>query len=84
MSENKYNFFYLSVWKYEKKALIFVSTNNKTTTTMKIKMTLISKGIKVEKICTTEKEAFIFERDMPAKYELLFTKIPYAIGKRYL
>lgn len=32
MSENKYNFFYLSVWKYEKKALIFVSTNNKTTT----------------------------------------------------
>ena len=51
---------------------------------MKIKMTLLSKGIKVEKICTTEKEAFIFERDMPAKYQLLFTKITYAIGKRYL
>ena len=51
---------------------------------MKIKMTLVSKGIKVEKICTTEKEAFIFERDMPAKHQLLFSKIPYAIGKRYL
>ena len=84
MSENKCNFFYYSIRIYEKKALIFVSTNNKTTTTMKIKMTLVSPGIKVEKICKSEKEAFIFERDMPAKYELLFTKIPYAIGKRYL
>jgi hypothetical protein len=51
---------------------------------MKIKMTLISKGIKVEKICNNEKEAFIFERDMPAKYNLLYSKIPYAIGKMYL
>jgi len=47
---------------------------------MKIKMTLISKGIKVEKICKTEHECYIFERDMPAKYGLLFSKIPYAIG----
>jgi hypothetical protein len=84
VSENKYKLFCFFIWWYEKKGCILASTNNKTTTTMKIKMTLISKGIKVEKICTTEKEAFIFERDMPAKYELLFTKIPYAIGKRYL
>lgn len=51
---------------------------------MKIKMQLISKGIKVEKVCTSEYEAYIFERDMPAKYNLLFSKIPYAVGKRYL
>lgn len=49
-----------------------------------IKMTLISKGIKVEKICKSEIECFKFERDMPAKYNLLFSKIPYVIGKRYL
>jgi hypothetical protein len=45
------------------------------------KMTLLSKGIKVEKICKNEREAFIFERDMPVKYNLLFTKVPYVIGK---
>ena len=48
---------------------------------MRIKMTLISKGIKVEKICTTQHEVFIFERDIPAKYHLLFSKTPYIIGK---
>lgn len=47
-------------------------------------MSLISKGINVVKICTSEKQAFIFERDMPAKYNLLFSKITYAIGKMYL
>jgi hypothetical protein len=51
---------------------------------MKIKMTLVSKGIKVEKIVTTEKGAYIFERDMPAKYNLLFTNIPYMIGRTNL
>jgi NMD protein affecting ribosome stability and mRNA decay len=35
VSENKYNFFYYSIRIYEKKALIFVSTNKKTTITMK-------------------------------------------------
>ena len=48
---------------------------------MNIKMTLISKGIKVEKVCKTEREVFVFERDMPAKYNLLFSGIPYTIGK---
>lgn len=49
---------------------------------MRVKMTLISKGIKVEKICKTEKECFIFERDIPAKYDLLFSKKPYLIGRK--
>jgi len=48
---------------------------------MKVKMSLISKGVKVEKICYSERECFIFERDMPAKYNLLFTNIPYVVGK---
>lgn len=48
---------------------------------MKIKMSLISKGINVEKICATQREVFNFERDMPAKYNLLFSKTPYVIGK---
>jgi hypothetical protein len=48
---------------------------------MKVKMTLIAKGIQVEKICTSEREITTFERDMPAKYNLLFSKKPYAIGK---
>ena len=51
---------------------------------MTIKMTLISKGINVSKICKTERECFVFERDMPAKYNLLFTKIPYAVGKTFI
>ena len=51
---------------------------------MKIKMTLIAKGVNVEKVCTSERECFVFERDMPAKYNLLFSKIPYVIGKRNL
>jgi hypothetical protein len=48
------------------------------------KMTLISKGLKIEKICNSEYECFIFERDMPAKYDLLFSGKPYLIGKTYL
>ena len=51
---------------------------------MKIKMTLISKGIREEKICTTEREVFVFERDMPAKHGLLFSKTPYIVGKTNL
>jgi hypothetical protein len=49
-----------------------------------IKMRLISKTVKIEKICKSEKEAYIFERDMPAKHNLLFSKEPYVIGKQYL
>lgn len=47
-------------------------------------MTLIAKGVNVEKICKTERECFVFERDMPAKYNLLFSNTPYVIGKRNL
>jgi hypothetical protein len=48
---------------------------------MKIKMTLTAKNLKIEKICTTERDCYIFERDMPSKYDLLFSKEPYFIGK---
>lgn len=44
-------------------------------------MTLISKGIKVEKVCTTKREIYTFNRDMPARYGLLFSGIPYVIGQ---
>lgn len=47
-------------------------------------MSLIAKDIKVQKTCNTEKEAFIFERDMPAKHNLLYSGKPYAIGKKYI
>ena len=50
---------------------------------MKVKMSLISKDVKVEKICTTEREVINFKRDMPAKYNLLFSKKPYVIGETY-
>ncbi len=49
-----------------------------------IEMALIAPGIKVKKIVKTEKQATIFERDMPAKHKLLFTKIPYVIVRKYL
>lgn len=48
---------------------------------MKVKMSLITKGIKIEKVCASEREIRTFERDMPAKYNLLFSKMPYVIGK---
>lgn len=51
---------------------------------MKYKMTLLSKGVKVSKECKNDYEAYIFERDMPAKYNLLFTKTPYIIQRTYL
>jgi len=51
---------------------------------MKYEMTLLAKGVKVTKQCKNDYEAYIFERDMPAKYNLLFTKTPYVIGKRFL
>lgn len=54
------------------------------TENMEIKMTLIAKGIKVEKVCTTQREVEVFKRDMPAKYDLLFSGKPYAIGQRDL
>ena len=47
---------------------------------MRVKMTLISKDIYVKKICTSEIQIKNFVRDMPAKYNLLFSKIPYVIG----
>jgi hypothetical protein len=49
-----------------------------------IKMTLIAKGIKVEKVCKNEREVYVFERDQPAKNGLLFSGITYTIGKVYL
>jgi len=52
--------------------------------TTKYEMSLLSKGIKVTKVCKNEIECFKFERDMPAKYNLLFTNIPYIICKRYI
>jgi len=51
-------------------------------TSISYEMSLLSKGIKVTKVCKNEIECFKFERDMPAKYNLLFTNIPYIIGKR--
>jgi hypothetical protein len=49
-----------------------------------IKVTFITKGVNVSKIVETEKKAYRFGQDMAAKYGVLFTDTPYAIGKRYL
>jgi hypothetical protein len=51
---------------------------------MKYEMSLISKGVSIKKICNNDYECFIFERDMPAKYNLLFSNTPYIIGKKYI
>lgn len=48
-------------------------------------VTLISKGIKVTKICKSQSEVYVFHRDMPCKYNLLFqTEVPYAIMTKEL
>ena len=50
-----------------------------------IKMSLITTGkVVCEKVCKTEYECMIFERDMPAKHGFLFSGKPYAIGKTNL
>ena len=46
-------------------------------------VTLISKWIKVSKKCTSNVEIEKFKRDIPAKYNLLFSNIPYAIRISY-
>ena len=59
--------------------------HSRKTCKMEVEVTLISKGIKVSKICTTEKMIYRFEQDMLAKYNLLFNKtIPFLIGHKYL
>lgn len=49
--------------------------------TCNVKMSLISKNVNVDRICKTEYECYIFQRDIPAKYSLLFSKTPYAVGR---
>lgn len=51
---------------------------------MKIEMSLIAKNILVKKLCKNETEAYKFERDMPAKHGLLFSGLPYVIGKKFI
>ena len=48
---------------------------------MKIRMTLIAKDLKITKICKSQKEVRIFKRDVPARYNLLFSGKPYVIGE---
>ena len=60
------------------------SDNNNEKIQIMYKMTLLSKNLKIEKKCNTERECFVFERDMPAKYNLLFSKETYIIVKKYL
>ena len=50
---------------------------------MNTKVTLISKWIKISKNCKNNIEIEKFKRDMPAKYNLLFSNIPYAIQITY-
>lgn len=51
---------------------------------MNTKITLISKLIKVSKLCKNTLEIEKFKRDMPAKHNLLFSDIPYVIQTTYL
>jgi len=64
--------------------IIMTNTQIRKNIPVNIKMTLISKDIKVEKICTNEHECFLFERDMPAKHGLLFSSKEYIIGRTNL
>ena len=64
--------------------LLMTNTQIRKNTPVNVKMTLISKGIKIEKICTNEHECFLFERDMPAKHGLLFSGKEYIIVKTNL
>ncbi len=50
----------------------------------KVRVTLLARGIKVTKICKNDLQIQKFERDMPAKYNLLFTSTPYIIGYHYI
>jgi len=51
---------------------------------MNTKIILISKWIKVLKVCKSNIEIEKFKRDIPAKYNLLFSDIPYVIQTTYL
>lgn len=43
----------------------------------------MSKDVNIEKVCTNLWEVYTFERDMPTKYGLQFSRKPYIIGKIY-
>lgn len=58
--------------------------NKLKSTAVNVEMSLIAKGILVKKICKTAWEVRNFNTNMPAKYNLLFSKLPYAIGTKYL
>jgi len=58
--------------------------NKYSKTPCNIKMSLMARGVKIEKICTNLWDVHTFERDMPTKHKLQFSGKPYIIGKTYL
>lgn len=58
--------------------------NKYAATPCNIKMKLMSKDVNIEKVCKNMWEVYTFERDMPAKHKLLFSKKPYIIATYYL
>jgi hypothetical protein len=59
--------------------------NKYSQTPCNIKMRLSSaNGINVERVCANMWEVYTFERDMPTKHGLQFSKIPYFIATYYL
>lgn len=59
--------------------------NKYAATPCNIKMKLTSaNGVNVEKVCKNMWEVYTFERDMPTKHKLQFSKIPYVIATYYL
>jgi hypothetical protein len=58
--------------------------NKYSKTPCNIKIKLMAKGINIEKVCTNLWEVYTFERDMPCKHGLLFSKKPYIVATIYL
>lgn len=58
--------------------------NRLSKTPCNIKMVLMAKDLRVEKICTNLWDVHIFERDIATKHKLQFSGKPYVIGKTYL
>jgi hypothetical protein len=58
--------------------------NKYSKTPCNIKMVLSGPGVYIEKICTNLWDVYVFERDIPTKHGLQFSKKPYYIGKTYL
>ena len=75
---------FVNLTQHNQNLLKMESTKSQNPINQKMILWIAGRGDVVTKVCKTQLDAFLFERDMPAKYGVLFSKTPYMIKTYYL